>query len=90
MSRQTEVTQVELIEIANAILQSCYREVEQGHWANGIHHAERHCVHCSYRRCKTALCAGRSFQWDHNDNCIVLRAKKIIDESLPTNVKGGR
>lgn len=84
---QAQISQVELIEIANAVLSSCFRKVKQGHWvpAHMSDHAERHCVHCSYKEC-----AEGCFQFlgkKHEDSCIVLRAKKIIDASLPKVIK---
>ena len=85
--KTSEITTVELIAIANAVLISCFRRIEDGHWvpAHMSYHPELHCTHCSYKEC-----ANGCFQFldsKHSDNCVVLRAQKIIDESLPSVIK---
>jgi hypothetical protein len=83
MSKQADITQVELVEIANAILTGCYREIEKGFWSGGpgaCYFPAVCCVYCSYKE----HASGHVHKAEkHDDVCIVRRAQKIINESLP-------
>lgn len=83
MSKQAEITQVELVKIAKAVLKGCYIQIENGYWSGGpgaCYFPAICCVHCSY---KEYAKHHNSRKAKHDNNCIVLRAKKIIAESLP-------